>query len=161
MSETRVGHTKADPTDTYIGRGPDGRHLHTTEEIGDRGWLGNPYPVGEEYTRAESIAAFRADFEERIENDAAFREAVAALEGDRLGCWCQRLDEDEPACHGEVIAEWVDRLTPSREARRVCAACGEPTDYVVDHDGTPGGTAVSECCRAGLRVEIVEVAADE
>lgn len=110
MSETRVGHTKADPTDTYIGRGPGGRHLHTTEEIGARGWLGNPYPVGDDYTREQSIAEFREDFEHRLEHDPAFREAVAALDGDHLGCWCQQLDDDAPACHGEVIAEWVERL---------------------------------------------------
>ena len=110
MSETQVGHTKADPTDTYIGRGPDGRHLHTTDAIGDRGWLGNPYPVGDGYTREESIAEFRDDFEHRLKHDGAFREAVADLYGARLGCWCQRLDEHAPPCHGEVIAEWVERL---------------------------------------------------
>jgi len=110
MSDVRVGHTKADPTDTYIGRGPGGRHLHTTGEIGAPGWLGNPYPVGDDYSREESIAEFRDDFEHRLEHDPTFREAVAALGGDRLGCWCQQLGDDEPACHGEVIAEWVARL---------------------------------------------------
>lgn len=41
------------------------------------------------------------------------------------------------------------------EAKRVCESCGEPTDYVVRDDGSIGGTAVSECCREPLRVEIV------
>ena len=41
------------------------------------------------------------------------------------------------------------------EARRVCVSCGEPTDYVVRDDGSIGGTAVSECCREPLRIEIV------
>ena len=116
MSETRVGHCKVDSTDVYIGRGPGGRHLHTTSTIGDRGWLGNPYPVGDDYTREQSISEFRDDFEHQLEHDAAFRDAVADLAGETLGCWCQHVDDDAPACHGEVIAEWADRLADGGDA---------------------------------------------
>jgi len=38
----------------------------------------------------------------------AFRQGQ--LEGQTLGCWCQSVDESGPACHGEVIKEWVERL---------------------------------------------------
>ena len=38
------------------------------------------------------------------------------LAGKTLGCWCQRLDEDSPACHAEVIAEHADRLARDQSA---------------------------------------------
>jgi len=107
--ETRVGHCKADDTDVYIGRGPGGRHMSETE-VGERGWLGNPFALDDGYARAESIERFRDVFEQALDERPEFRAAVRDLSGQRLGCWCQRLDDDEPACHGEVIAEWADGL---------------------------------------------------
>ena len=107
-TNTRVGHCKADSTDEYAGRGPGGRSMNETT-IGKRGWLGNPYTM-QDHTREKSIDKFREDFEDRIRSDEDFREAIAGLAGDTIGCWCQRLDDDSPACHAEVIAEWADRL---------------------------------------------------
>ena len=108
MCDTRVGHTKADETDVYAGRGPEGRHMNETA-IGARGWLGNPHTL-DTYSRAESIDLFREDFEARLAGDDEFSEAVRDLSGKTLGCWCQRLNDDGPACHAEVIAEHADRL---------------------------------------------------
>jgi len=105
---TRVGHTKRDETDIYIGRGPGGRDMLSTP-IGKRGWLGNPHTV-EDHGREGSIERFRKAFEHRLENDPEFRARVRDLAGKTLGCWCQAVDEDAPACHGEVIAEHADRL---------------------------------------------------
>ncbi|WP_226043353.1 DUF4326 domain-containing protein [Natrinema sp. DC36] len=107
--KTTVGHNRKDPHDVYIGRGDRGdAHLNNTP-IGERGWLGNPYPK-DDHGRAECVELFREDFEQRLETDAEFRDAVADLAGQTLGCWCQRLEDDGPACHGEVIAEHADRL---------------------------------------------------
>jgi hypothetical protein len=106
--QTRVGHCKRDSTDVYIGRGRGGRDMLNTP-IGTRGWLGNPHTV-DDHGREGSIERFRKAFEYRLENDEEFRRAVARLAGKRLGCWCQTLDSDAPACHGEVIAEHADRL---------------------------------------------------
>lgn len=106
---TRVGHCKQDETDVYAGRGPDGRNLIDTR-VGERGWLGNPHTL-EDHTREKSIERFRIDFEEKLARDPTFAAAVADLSGKTLGCWCQRLDEDEPACHAEVIAEHADRIS--------------------------------------------------
>lgn len=105
---TRVGHCKKDSTDVYVGRGPGGRSMHDTP-IGKRGWLGNPYPA-DEYGRERCVEMFREAFEEKVRLNDTFSETVGLLAGKDLGCWCQRLDEDEPACHAEVIAEWADRL---------------------------------------------------
>jgi len=107
--ETRVGHCKRDETDVYAGRGPGGRSMNDTE-IGSRGWLGNPHRLDDGHSRAESIDLFRDDFEARLRADDEFREAVRGLSGAVLGCWCQSLEDDGPACHAEVIAEHADRL---------------------------------------------------
>jgi len=107
-SETTVGHCKQDPTDVYVGRGPGGRGMLETP-IGERGWLGNPHTV-DDHGREGSIARFRKAFERRLETDPEFRARVRDLAGSTLGCWCQRLDADEPACHAEVIAEHADRF---------------------------------------------------
>jgi len=108
---TRVGHCKKDATDVYIGRGRNDRHMTTTpsDEIGRRGWLGNPFPV-DEHGRRQCVDRFRTEFEARLKHDEEFRAAVRDLAGKTLGCWCQRLNDDGPLCHGEVIAEWADRL---------------------------------------------------
>lgn len=110
---TRVGHCKADETDVYAGRGPDAANLLNTR-VGERGWLGNPHTV-DENGRELCIEKFRIDFENKLARDPTFAAAVADLSGQTLGCWCQRLDEDGPACHAEVIAEYADRLARSVE----------------------------------------------
>lgn len=108
-NKTEVGHCKANETDVYIGRGKGGKSILNTEP-GKRGWLGNPFPL-DEYTREESIKKFRKVFEEKLENDEEFKKKVAELSGKTLGCWCQGVNDTEPACHGEVIAEHADRLS--------------------------------------------------
>jgi len=105
---TRVGHCKRDSTDVYAGRGPGGRTMLDANP-GMRGWLGNPFPT-DEFGREECIEQFRESFEAKLENDERFRRAVRGLAGKTLGCWCQSLDEGDPACHAEVIAEHADRL---------------------------------------------------
>lgn len=107
--QTRVGHCKADDTNVYVGRGPGGRDMSDTP-IGERGWLGNPYSL-DDFSRRRSISAFAIDFQVRVESDPDFAEAVKSLHGKTLGCWCQKLDDSEPACHAEVIATWADTLT--------------------------------------------------
>jgi hypothetical protein len=106
---TRVGHCKADETDVYAGRGRNGRDMLSVGKPGMRGWLGNPFTV-DDHGREESIQKFREAFEDKLERDHEFRVRVRELHGETLGCWCQRLDDDGPSCHAEVIAEHADRL---------------------------------------------------
>lgn len=142
--QTPVGHCKRDETDVYIGRGPGGRDMLSTE-IGDRGWLGNPFTV-KTHGRERSIDRFRRVINYRIENVPEFRGAVRELHGQTLGCWCRSVDEDEPACHGDIIAEWADRLAageytePRDRVATVAHAAyceglidGVESDYDVDH----------------------------
>jgi len=95
----------------YIGRNGYRQDMRSVP-IGERGWLGNPHPVkdkrrcsycGEKHTVSEAVNKFREEFEERIANDRAFREAVEDLEGETLRCPC-----DCKQCHGDVIEEWLE-----------------------------------------------------
>jgi hypothetical protein len=76
-----------------------------TNEIPDPpavGCFGNPYPV-KTYGRDECLKRFEGYFTARVETDPAFRQAVLALRGKRLGCLCK------PApCHGDIIKAWLD-----------------------------------------------------
>lgn len=114
---TEVGHVieDGDDIDVYAARG-SGRKAMGEVAVGQRGWLGNPYTVAE-HGREGAIEKFREDFEERLESDEEFRQAVADLAGSRLGCFCQTLDEHGPACHAEVIAEHADRISRFEAAR--------------------------------------------
>lgn len=109
-SNVDVGHWQEDDCDVYAGRGYDGEAMMDVE-IGERGWLGNPFTV-EEHGRATCIEMYRMLFEKRLAAGSDFRRAIAELgeDGATLGCWCQRLEADEPACHAEVIVRWATEL---------------------------------------------------
>ena len=112
---TRVVH-RSEPHDVYIGRGDGGdAHLNNTD-IGNTGWLGNPYKTtsgGGDYTREQSIALYRADVLDRLDDDRAFGAALAQLKGQRLACYCRHARETEPACHGDVLVDVIDALRPA------------------------------------------------
>lgn len=104
MSTTVVNINDDCGYDEYVGRGRGNVHLLTPGRPGERGWLGNPYRIERDVTRAAAIALFRDVFLRRVDADPAF--AVAVIQrcrGKRLGCYCLPL-----ACHGDVIAEWCD-----------------------------------------------------
>ena len=44
----------------------------------------------------------------RLANDTNFREAVTALHGKTLLCWCAA--KDAPRCHAAILAEFVELL---------------------------------------------------
>jgi hypothetical protein len=92
---TRVVNLRREGYDVYIGR----------HENVDRGRFGNPYVIGRDGDRNEVIAKYRAYMNHRLTRDPEFREAVAALRGMRLGCFCKPA-----ACHGDVLAEAAELL---------------------------------------------------
>lgn len=95
--------------DVYIGRGRSGESHMLNTSVGERGWLGNPFHV-KLLGRDTVIKYYRRIFEWRLVADEEFRQAVENLAGTNLGCFCQQLDENEPRCHGEVIAEYADKF---------------------------------------------------
>jgi len=67
--------------------------------------FGNPFRLkedGGEYTREESVEAYREWFKEKIRTDPKFRESVEELKGETLGCWCK-----PKKCHGDVILAYL------------------------------------------------------
>lgn len=85
--------------DVYIGRVGHGHD----------GYFGNPHPVGQcwlcgtYHLKVHAIEAFRVDFLTRVKTDKEFARRVLALKGKVLGCFCAPA-----ACHGDVIAEWLN-----------------------------------------------------
>ena len=109
--ETKIVNLKTEEFDEYIGRGTE-YHTHMLAEginPGEKGWLGNPHPIGwcdicrDYHTRSECIMKFKNDFYKKINSDEEFRKAVFALRGKRLGCYCKPEE-----CHGDIIKEWID-----------------------------------------------------
>jgi hypothetical protein len=61
--------------------------------------LGNPFILGHDGSREAVLAKFEAYARQRLATDPAYRAAVEALRGKRLGCWCK-----PKACHGDIYA---------------------------------------------------------
>lgn len=132
---TRVGHCKRDSIDVYVGRGRNGRHMLSTE-TGEYGWLGNPFPTSE-MTREESIHRFHSVFLERLHEDEEFREAVRELHGKVLGCWCRSVEEDEPACHADVISNVVDKMHIPMDADEPTLTFKSASEILGEQTGRP------------------------
>jgi len=79
-----VVHHKKERYDVYIGRPSK--------------W-GNPYLLGKDGTRKETIKKFRNYL---LSNQDLLND-LHELEGKVLGCWCK-----PKACHGDVLAELVN-----------------------------------------------------
>lgn len=94
---TEVVNLRTDKFDVYIGRGKNG-----IPDPPERGCYGNPFST-RQYGRKGCIEQFVVYFYDRVENDESFRQAVLALQGQRLGCFCKPQE-----CHGDVIKQWLD-----------------------------------------------------
>lgn len=79
--------------DVYIGRAGKGND----------GYFGNPFAMKNESERDAVLKKYEAYFLDRIEKDAEFKNRILALKGKTLGCFCAPR-----ACHGHVIAAWLD-----------------------------------------------------
>lgn len=73
--------------------------------VGRPSLFGNPFKIRNEGDRAEVIKLYEEWFLDRIVKDAGFRKALEKLKtATALVCWCA-----PKACHGDVIAEWLER----------------------------------------------------
>lgn len=86
--KTTVVNKFAEPFDVYIGRGSP--------------W-GNPFAMGHPLNRNMVIDMFREYFFNKPDLMARARKE---LKGKVLGCFCK-----PKACHGDVIAEYLNRKT--------------------------------------------------
>lgn len=95
---TRVVNKKTtNQFDVYIGRGSI--------------W-GNPFAIGkgEGPDREEVIEKYREYFYEKLDADPAFKKGLFGLRGKRLACFCK-----PEACHGDIIAEYLDSVSITYE----------------------------------------------
>ena len=90
---TKVVNLRKEPYDVYIGRAGHGQD----------GYFGNPFPMSNEMERAYVLKQYKDYFLKRVAEDEEFCKRVLGLKGKVLGCFCV-----PKACHGHVIAEWVD-----------------------------------------------------
>jgi hypothetical protein len=93
---TRAVNVKYEEYDVYIGR--QGR--------GQDGYFGNPFTLSPGQARGASLEKYGTYFNDRIKNDAEFRNKVHGLKGKTLGCFCKPYP-----CHGDIIAEYLNFLT--------------------------------------------------
>uniref|UniRef100_A0A6M3L3D3 DUF4326 domain-containing protein n=1 Tax=viral metagenome TaxID=1070528 RepID=A0A6M3L3D3_9ZZZZ len=70
--------------------------------IGRGSPFGNPFKLGK-YTREEALEKFHHYFHEYALKNEDYRNAVLALKGKKLGCFCK-----PKSCHGDIIKEWLD-----------------------------------------------------
>ena len=82
----RVVHCKKEPYDVYIGRPSK--------------W-GNPFSIGKDGTREETIIKY----EEYLLSRPDLMAALPELKQKVLGCWCK-----PKACHGDILVKYVGRL---------------------------------------------------
>jgi hypothetical protein len=98
VSETIIVNLRKEKCDVKITRTRDNK----VPDPPAFGWAGNPFSV-EQYGRERCIELHKEYFLKRVEEDEKFREAVLALKGLKLGCFCK-----PQACHGDTIKEWLD-----------------------------------------------------
>lgn len=136
-----VGHYHDDDGDQYIGRGDggDGHLLNTGPE--NSGGFGNPFLL-EDYSRAESIALYAFHLCDQMVTRPPLIDAVADLDGQTLTCWCRSQTDDNPACHGDILAAWAEHL--ANPTGTAIAVAGSRSLYDRFHDQFDGSEAITQ-----------------
>lgn len=76
--------------------------------IGRPSLFGNPFVIGIDGTRQEVIEKYLDYFLDKWNTNPQFKREVQALKGKTLACFCA-----PEACHGDIIAHWLDNdVTP-------------------------------------------------
>ena len=103
MPTTVVNRRRTQAYDVYIGRPSK--------------W-GNPFRIGRDGDRVAVICKF-AEWFYAPEQHQLRLDAVAELKDKVLGCWCAPF-----ACHGGVIATFVDTYDAAQRTWNTCPDCG-------------------------------------
>lgn len=74
----------------------------------DSKWC-NPYKVGKDMTREESLKLYRRHLREMLKDEENLQEFLL-LKGKKLGCWCKE-DDKEIACHGDIILHYLNKYS--------------------------------------------------
>jgi len=92
---TKTVNIRCSDYDVYIGRAGKGQD----------GYFGNPFRLRAGEDRSATIQRYRKYFYERLETDPEFKCRVHELKDKTLGCFCKPYP-----CHGDVIAEYLNKL---------------------------------------------------
>ena len=101
MTETIVVNFRRERCDVKICRRPN----NSIPDPPHDGCFGNPYHLldpNDDAARDMVCDLYEAYFLKRVDSDLAFRKAVLALRGLKLGCHCK-----PKRCHGDTIAAWL------------------------------------------------------
>jgi protein gp37 len=111
---------KADPQHVYIGRKMGGQYKLDDSPFGNPFRLEHDTPEG----RAEGIEKYRRHILPKLHFDPKFRAQFDALKGKTLVCWCH-----PKACHGDLLAEWLEHGVPELddELKAVAVETSPPT----------------------------------
>ena len=93
--QTKVVNIRISDYDVYIGRAGHG----------EDGYFGNPFRLRYNEPRGITIEKYRKYFYNRLKTDPEFKRRIESLKGLTLGCFCKPY-----ACHGDVIAEYLEKL---------------------------------------------------
>jgi hypothetical protein len=93
--KTQVVNIRYFACDVYIGRAGHGKD----------GYFGNPFRLEATEKRGATIERYKKYFENRMKTDPEFASRVHELKGKKLGCFCK-----PHACHGDVIAEYLNSI---------------------------------------------------
>lgn len=74
------------------------------------GKWGNPFPMSDGYTRAESIAKYELYVTINLATGIWTEEDLLELDGMTLGCFCA-----PKACHGDVLVKVINRIKMFRK----------------------------------------------
>ncbi len=97
-----------------LGHEPDAEAAGAVR-IDRRTQWGNRFRIGPDGNREQVIARYRADLWRRIRAGELALDRLAALDGERLACWCA-----PHPCHGDVLvraAAWAAAVLKAREGR--------------------------------------------
>lgn len=115
VNKTRGPFWFNEPDVVYIGMpGPTQRSAGIPlEKVGPFGkpWSCEYRPDGGKYSYDEIFERYERYLTARLVTDAPFREAVKALSGKTLVCWCKgKRGEVNKRCHGDILAAQADML---------------------------------------------------
>ena len=106
---TRVVNLRVNEFDIYIGRASPRKSL--IGSVFHNPFALNTYAIkSPAEQRFYSLLAFAQYFYTKLNEEPEFLRQVLALRGKTLGCWCKPL-----ACHGDVIAHFVDVVSEGVE----------------------------------------------
>lgn len=111
MKTTVVNIYHKEDFDVYIGRAGHGYD----------GYFGNPNSQG---SREDKLKLFKKYFYNRVKTDPEFRRRVLQLKGKRLGCFCS-----PKPCHGDIIAEYVNRQPECQPVKLAVVGSRTFNDY--------------------------------